>query len=183
MKLPITEQFLWSLYEAAEKVGDALSSATPPMGIKEASAPYLSALKRRYERKYQNKKRRKSFQKFIYYLKKKGYIRIKSLEESQAVLLTQKGREKAIKAKFRKAGQEKSKRKDGKCIMVFFDIPEKKRRKRDLLREHLQFLGYEMLQRSVWICPYDVLEETKMLIREYGLDSYVNLFLIKEQDI
>jgi hypothetical protein len=40
-----------------------------------------------------------------------------------------------------------------------------------------------MLQQSVWVCPYDVLEETEAILRKYSLDEYVKLFLIEEVEI
>ena len=41
-------------------------------------------------------------------------------------------------------------------------------------------LGYEKLQGSVWISPYDVLEKTETLVRGYEIDDYVRIFLIDE---
>ena len=75
------------------------------------------------------------------------------------------------------------KRKDRKWIMLIFDIPEKKRESRSLLRETLYLLGYKMLQRSVWVCPYDVSRETEDFIQRNSLDPYIKLFLIKEVEI
>ena len=54
---------------------------------------------------------------------------------------------------------------------------------RDLLRENLYFLGYKMLQQSVWVCPYNVSKETEAVLRKYSLDPYVKLFLIEEIEV
>lgn len=37
-----------------------------------------------------------------------------------------------------------------------------------------------MLQKSIWVSPYDVLKETEEFLRKYALDPYVKLFLIEE---
>ena len=64
--------------------------------------------------------------------------------------------------------------------MVLFDIPEDRRRHRDLFRKQLKYLGYEKLQRSIWVCPYNVLGLTQRLIKNYKLDRFVRLLLVEE---
>lgn len=176
MKLPITDKFLFALYNIIERVDEAVSLFSPRT-MKEVCYADLYKLKRKYQ-KEQNK--RKVCQ-LIYYLKSKGYIKIKNLDQKQGVILTAKGAEKALKVKFKM--MDKKRRKDGKWQMMIFDIPESKRRLRSLLRENLYLLGYKMLQQSVWICPYDVLKETEVVLRRYFLDQYVKLFLIEEIEV
>jgi len=176
MRLPFTDKFLWDLYNFIEKI-DKTFELFYPRTMKEVWFPDLYKLKRGYGRK----KDRQQFSQLIYYLKKKGYIKIKNLEEKQAVLLTKKGTDKVLKIKFKM--KEKKKRLDGKWQMVIFDIPERKHDLRDLFRANLQILGYKMLQKSIWVCPYDVSKETEGLIRKYSLDPYVKLFLIEEIEI
>lgn len=176
MKLPFTDKFLWEMYDLLGKGGD-LYYFIAPRTMKEACCPEL----RRLRYKYNKKQSKEHFSQFIYYLKKKGYIKIKNLENKKGVLLTKRGVKKALRAKFKTKGREK--RKDEKWQMVIFDVPEKKRKARDLFRENLNFLGYKMLQQSVWVSPYDVLKETETMIRENNLDSYVKIFLIEEIEI
>jgi hypothetical protein len=177
MRLPLTDKFIWDLYNLLEEIDKTLDLFAPPRSIKEAWFPDFYKLKRNYDRKIE----RKQFSRLIYYLKRKGYIKIKNLEEKQGILLTKEGENKVLKIKFKM--KEKEKRKDEKWQMVIFDIPERKRFFRDLLRGNLQILGYKMFQQSVWVCPYDVLKETEGIIRKYSLDSYVKLFLIEEVEI
>jgi len=121
---------------------------------------------------------RKKFSKLIYYLKKRGLIKIKNLENKKALIVTPPGEERVLKIKYKI--MDKKRRKDGKWQMVIFDIPEKKRHLRDLLRKTLIFLGYKMLQKSIWISPDDVAKETEEFLRRYSLDPYAKLFLIEE---
>ncbi|PIP23356.1 MAG: hypothetical protein COX36_03765 [Candidatus Nealsonbacteria bacterium CG23_combo_of_CG06-09_8_20_14_all_38_19] len=176
MKLPLTDKFLWDLYNFIEKIDKAFDLFYPRT-MKEVWFPDIYKLRREYERRED----RRQFSRLIYYLKKKGYIKIKNLEEKQGVILTKKGAEKVLKIKFKL--KEKKKRPDGKWQMVIFDIPERKRHFRDLFRENLRILGYKILQQSIWVCPYDVSEETEGIIRKYLLDPYVKLFLIEEIEI
>ncbi len=173
MRLPITDKFLWDLYNFLEKLGD-IQDIFAPRPWNEVWCPELHKL--RYE--YEKKKDRKRFSQFIYSLKEKGYIKIKNLEQKQGIILTKKGAKKVLKIKLKM--KKKKRRPDGKWQMVIFDIPEKKRVLRDIFRENLQILGYKILQQSVWVCPYEISKETEGIIRQYSLDPYVKLFLIEE---
>jgi len=178
MKLPLTDKFLWSLYNLLEKADETFAVIFPPREFfKEARYHDLYKLKRACEKE----KSRKYFSQFIYYLKKRGYIKIKNLEQKKGIMLTRRGLQKALKARFKM--KEKRMRKDGKYQMVIFDIPERKRKLREIFREYLQILGYKMFQQSVWICPYDVYKETEGIVRKFSLDPYVRFFLIEEIEI
>ena len=175
MKLPLTDKFLWDLHDLIESLDDGLRVILPPVKtMKEAWYPDSLGLRR----KYQKERSRKDFNQFIYYLKRKGYIKIKNLESRQAIALTPKGAEKALRAKFTMG--ERPKRKDGKWLMVVFDVPEKKRRLRDFFREYLKSLGFKMLQRSIWVCPFDVINKVEEVARQHSLDPYIRVFLIEE---
>ena len=94
------------------------------------------------------------------------------------MILTREGISKALKAGF--ASEKRVKRKDGKWIMLMFDIPQTHRKARGLLNSILINLGYKMFQQSVWITPYDVSEKTEKLLQMYNLDKFVKIFLIEE---
>ena len=67
---------------------------------------------------------------------------------------------------------------DKKYRVVIFDIPEKKRRVRDWLRQELNLLGYQKLQNSVFIgklpLPSEVIEE----IKKEKISNCVNYLLV-----
>lgn len=176
MKLPLTDKFLWELYNFLEKT-EIVHEILAPRPWKEIWSPEL----RQFRSELRKKQRGKIFSQFIYYLKKKGYIKIKNLKEKQAILITQKGAHKVLR--IRLMMKERKRRLDKKWQMIIFDIPEKKRYLRKLLRNNLRLLGYSMFQQSVWICPYDVLKETKAVLSKYYLDPYVKLFLIEEIEL
>jgi phenylacetic acid degradation operon negative regulatory protein len=96
-------------------------------------------------------------------------------------MLTAKGVEKVLCIKTKIEGRKK--RKDRKWQMIIFDIPEKIRGRRDCFRDGLKRLGYERLQQSIWICPYDVFKETKELIKYFKLEPFVKLLLTEEINI
>ena len=173
MRIPFTDKFLWDVYNAVEWIKQK-HEYVAPRTMRQAVYPELWQMKKEYERK----RRRKDFSQFLYYLKKKGYIKIKNLEQTEGVMLTDSGLERAIRAM--RLFTQRKKRNDGRWQMIIFDIPEEKRKLRRMLRGYLTYLGYQMLQQSVWVCPYDMEKETEQFLREYSIDPYVKLFLIKE---
>lgn len=174
MKLPITDEFLWDLYEFYEASSNFLDDFSQLSNISPTYIPELAKAKQIYE----NKKARTRFSQFIYYLKKQGYIKIKSLQEKDAIILTEQGLKKALKAK--RGNKRLKKRKDNKIIMVLYDIPKKKKGERDILRSHLKNLGFELFQKSVWASPYDVLDDIKQIIAEQKLEKYTDIFLTEQ---
>lgn len=173
MQLPITDKFLWNIYNFIENL-DTSFDLFAPRTMREAVCPDLLRLRRKLGRAED----RRNFSKALSYLKKKGIIRVKNLQGIPGVIVTSKGIDKIFKIKLKST--ERKRRTDGKWVMMIFDIPERKRILRDILRENLVLLGYEKLQQSVWVSPYDVLKETEGVVRRYELDSYVRVFLINE---
>ncbi len=177
MKLPVTDQFLLDIYQELEKAGNIGHFFLKNRRTMRDLPPDLETP---WDKRYIKDFSRKQFAKLIYYLKKNNYIKVKNLEGKKAVMLTKKGIDKAVKVSFKSDSQKKKKRIDGKWIMIIFDIPEKSKSKRDLLRSILINLGYKLFQKSVWITPYDVYKETEKRLQFYLLDKYVKMFLIEE---
>jgi CRISPR/Cas system-associated endoribonuclease Cas2 len=173
MRLPITEELLWSIYNLTETL-DKLHQPFALRTTKEAICPDFYKLKKDWERRIDRRK----FSYTIYCLKKKGWIRVPEIEGKKGIILTKAGEERVSKIKYKIIS--KKKRRDGRCEMVIFDIPEKMRKKRENFRNDLKTLGYRKFQKSIWISPYDVLKETQILIREYSLEKFVRILLIEE---
>src|SRR3989338_16907 len=85
--------------------------------------------------------------------------------------LTDEGKAEAGKIKL-KLEMAKRKRWDGKWRIIIFDVPEKMRGKRDLLRKELIAFGFMQLQKSVWAYPYKLPEEFIDLWKNAGILSY-----------
>jgi len=103
-------------------------------------------------------------------------LRIKDIKISKTkgkvhVKLTSKGKAK-IKEKFPILFKSK-KRWDGFFRVVIYDISEESRRVRDNFRKKLKELGFGFLQKSVWLSPYDFLEDLKKFLKANKLDKKV----------
>ena len=71
---------------------------------------------------------------------------------------------------------------DGLWRIVLFDVPEKKRTFRDILRDHLRTIGFKELQHSVFIFPYPCEKELRSLVELYDAAPYVRIITAKSID-
>jgi len=173
--LPITDQFLWDVFNGISKTEDALRFLVhPPRSLSHVAIMVDSPVYQKYYKKLNSQQ----FTQLIYHLKKRNFIKVKNLEGKKGIAITKKGLSKVLQASFKTQAQKK--REDGKWIMLIFDMPKYHERDRRLLRSILENLGYKLLQHSVWVCPFDVLEKTEMLIQAHSLDRYIRIFLIEE---
>ncbi len=180
MKISITDQFLWDVYnnflEPAKNIANIILIPRTPY----RTVNQIFNEKNPVFEKYKNKLSSEKFSKLIYRLKKNNWIKAENLNGVNAIMLTKEGIDKAMRARFKQEDVEMAKRKDGKWVMVIFDIPQSHKKSRNLLRSILQNLGYKMFQHSVWITLYDVSKKTKELLQWYSLDGYVKIFLIEK---
>ena len=190
MRIKITEKFLWNLYKLAKKKDDIMSDlwSSKWHGFKdplEMLFPDIWGMRdylwEQYKKQNKNRATKKRFSRMISYFKTRGYLNVKDLKNRKAVIITPKGTEKVLATELKFGDKEK--RKDEKWQMIFFDIPEKRRKDRDRLRKYLGYLGYKKLQQSIWVCPYDVLRETQQIIKNYKLDRFIRLLLVEEVKI
>jgi len=115
----------------------------------------------------------------LQHLKRKGYV--KTVDENQ-FLITPKGLRRAKLIKIEHSSWDKKKW-NGFWVIVVFDIPEKKRRQRNILRSFLKRKGFFKLQNSVFISPYADFEDLNFVRYEFGIEKYVNFFIAKSAGI
>jgi len=71
--------------------------------------------------------------------------------------------------------------KDGVWKLIIFDIPEKQKYVRVVLRAKLKALHFKKWQNSIWVSPYALDEEIEAELKELGKKFFVRL--IKTQQI
>lgn len=64
---------------------------------------------------------------------------------------------------------------DGNWYLTSYDIPEKRREDRDILRENLKRLGFGEIHASLWVSPFNFLAEVEEIVKEYHLSLFVIL--------
>jgi len=112
-----------------------------------------------------NKKynRKQQVNRAITSLSKKGLIEIEKRGNQKFVRLTPKGKQEWARYELGDLEIKKPRKWDKKWRIVIFDIKEKRRKTRDILRATLNRLGFIKLQNSVWVFPYDCEELIIML--------------------
>jgi|SRR3989338_1947791 len=102
-----------------------------------------------------------------------------------AGLVERRGRKRQSIWRLTKAGNmkaENSKPKpDGIQRLVIFDIPEKERKKRRVIRGELTSLGYSQLQKSVWVGAIPLPKDFVALLDILNLHGKVHIFSIRER--
>lgn len=135
-----------------------------------------------YSHLFCNHKDKQDCYKSFYYLKKKGLIkktagatfRLSKTGEKEAFFAHLDAQTVLYKPKKRKW--------DGRWRMIIFDVPEKKRKYRDYLRQMLKTLGFKELQKSTWVTPYPIPGFLKELLWEEQMKHFTRFITIKEID-
>ncbi len=113
-----------------------------------------------------------------FYFKRSSYFE----EKENIIYVTTKGRVKIIKniliEKLSKEAEWK-----GFWWAVAFDISEKKRNARDLLRRELKAMHFIEVQKSIWVTPYDIEKELSVLLKLWLKDLGDNIRIFKIEKI
>lgn len=101
-------------------------------------------------------------------LQKGGLIELVS-DQKIAFRLTDKGREKAILSSL----VDNNEKWDGKWRLIIFDVPEKRRATRDVLRRKLKDWQFVQLQQSVWGTKKNCTKILRNFIKSVGIEDWV----------
>jgi len=112
----------------------------------------------------------------IRYLLRYGYLS----DTSGCYQVTPKGKNTISEANIWKLTISTPKVWDGQWHLVLFDIPNDKRKRRDIFRARLKELGLILYQNSVWIYPYP-LEETVQKVADFYRLSPCISFVVAEK--
>ena len=103
-----------------------------------------------------------------------GYISWKEKSDGDCeVTITKKGISKIKLLNLDQLSVKKPSQWDGKWRIVFFDIPEKKRKARNALREKLRDLGFYEMQKSVFVLPYECQDEINFVVSIFNIKPHV----------
>lgn len=77
---------------------------------------------------------------------------------------------------------KKPKKWDGLWRIILFDVPEKKRFFRDILRNHLKNIGFLELQKSVFVLPFPCEKELTTLVDLHNATPFVRIITAQKID-
>ncbi|PIQ72998.1 CRISPR-associated endonuclease Cas2 [Candidatus Roizmanbacteria bacterium CG_4_10_14_0_2_um_filter_36_35] len=108
---------------------------------------------------------KKKIQRAIKILEKKEIIALEEKDEQIFVQLHNKGKSTVLKYSIKSLFDFKKLKKkwQKKWYLVFFDVPEIQRNKRDYLRRFLLKLGFYPYQKSVYLFPYECEKEINLI--------------------
>jgi hypothetical protein len=98
------------------------------------------------------------------------------LDASGRLIISKKGRERALRNMYNNLQIHKTDAWDGLWRVVAFDIPERKKDERDDFREELKRLDMLQVQKSLFVSPYPCEQELQFLISVFYIDAYVCFF-------
>lgn len=113
--------------------------------------------------------------KAIQQLKKYGYVETRKDGRKILFKLTDEGRQEAI---IKKLLEDDSW--DGKWRIVIFDIPEKQRKLRHVLRMKLREWQFKPWQKSVWVSKKAIEFELHKFLKEVDLSDWVKVLVAEE---
>lgn len=114
-------------------------------------------------------------------LKRKGYLIFEEHNGIRFVRITESGRRYFQQKRIALLMRPEKRRWDGYWRIVMFDIPEKQRGLRNVLRRELSEVGFKKLQGSVWVSPDECEEYVKLLKADQHIGK--RLIYLKTKDI
>lgn len=94
------------------------------------------------------------------------------------ITLTKLGKQRILEYDIDDIKLNKEKKWDGRWRMVIFDIPDYKKKYRDVFRKKLESLGFYSIQESVFIIPYECEKEIDFIGSFYNIRNHVLIFYI-----
>jgi len=91
----------------------------------------------------------------------------------EKVRLTKKGKELLKLINLQNMEIIKPKNWDGVWRLVSYDIPDISKKKRDWFRQTLESLGFQKIQESLWVHPYECKEEIAIIAQNLGVADSV----------
>jgi DNA-binding transcriptional regulator PaaX len=124
-----------------------------------------------------HRERKRKLQKYIYKLKKEGFISENSFKK---LSLSKKGKEKFEVLKKNKAFDKNSYKKEAgkEVIIISYDIPLLFNRERNALRGILKTLGFNMVHQSVWVGKIKLPENFVSALEQAGILNYVEILKV-----
>lgn len=96
------------------------------------------------------------------------------------IVLTENGQKRALRYNIDDIKIKTPPRWDKKWRLVIFDIPEKKKHGREILRSKLKELGFHQFQKSCFIYPHECENEINFVVELFELRPYVTLLRVEK---
>ncbi len=124
-----------------------------------------------YARGYEKPLEKSSIARTFKNLQKKGFVEL--IDEKQLIYrLTDSGLDRALWEKIKRSDEKW----DGRWRVVSWDIPERRKEARNLLRYKLKYIGFVQFQKSVWGSKINCTKQLREFIKKVGIEDWVKVF-------
>ncbi len=124
----------------------------------------------------QNYKKRYQIRRVFSQLQRKRLIEERNLPDgSTTLVLSEKGKRTTLRFNFDDLKIAKPEKWDGKWRLVIFDFPQKYTKEREAFRSKLKIMGFQQLQKSVWIFPYPCRQEIEFTAEFLRVGRHVRI--------
>lgn len=148
----------------------ALGALTAAALLAPASLSALDKPLRRQLDKLDDVTRNREVSRALSYMR---YNKLITEDYQHGIILTEKARRRLVRNEINSLEIPHCESWDGIWRIVFFDIPEKQKTKRDAFAGHLRRMGFAVLQRSVFASPFPCRDEVALLSAHYDINRYV----------
>jgi DNA-binding transcriptional regulator PaaX len=124
----------------------------------------------------------RELRRIAYYMKQKGLIKYQTRDYEHGIVLTKKGNERLKNQSYKKLTIPIPNKWDKKWRLIFFDIPIEDNLKRQQLTFKLRSLGFQQLQKSIWVHPFPCRKEIELITEKVGVRKYVTYIEISHID-
>lgn len=143
--------------------------------------PAAGLLYKEFKKKqWEDAKRRGVLKSTIKRLEKQELISWKDKDGELQLTLEEKGKRRVVKYKIDHLAIKETSRWDGHFRIVTFDIPEDKRVAREMFRRKLIELGFQRLQKSVFVIRFPCKDEIDFLRHSFEIAPYVLYIVAKD---
>lgn len=115
------------------------------------------------------KDRQRELRRIVNYMHREQLV----TQYEHGIEITEKGHKRLARSDFDDIHIKVPMRWDGKWRVVVFDIPEEHKSARNALAAKLSKLGFQPLQRSVWVHPFPCHEEIEAVALYYKITDFV----------
>lgn len=126
--------------------------------------------------------RERELRRIAHYMKQKGLIAYTPRDYENGIKLTKAGKERLKKRDFDQLSVPVPRKWDKQWRLVFFDIPIQEDKKRYAWTLKLRQLGFQTLQKSIWVYPFPSRPEIEAIAETLGVRKYVTYVEVSRID-
>lgn len=132
--------------------------------------------------KLDHRQQERELRRVVHYMKTAGLIRYTTWDYEHGIKLTDKGKQRLEQRSYDMLHISPPATWDKQWRLVFFDIPEIYKSKRNAFDGKLKLLGFKQLQISIWIHPFPSRAEIEAVCETLGIRSFVTYVEISHID-